>query len=261
MPTNNTIATPSITAIAEQEAPNQLTTFSVFKNHALQPQHKTPILTNVPVYYWPSFLLFIIFGIYVSVRITDPKKILKIIFSVFNLQMEKQLLREDYKLYKRVSLLLSFCFVTVFAFLLYKINNRFDLILEDTTSLIQFLFFVTVVVLMYVVKIFVTYLFSIITTKHELGSEYIFNVFLHSQVIGIILFPMVVCLQFSRYPIEWFLYPSMVIYILFFTLRTFRGFVIASSEQNSGFLYIILYFCALEILPLLVLVKFLVNHF
>ena len=104
-------------------------------------------------------------------------------------------------------------------------------------------------------------LFSIITTKHELGSEYIFNVFLHSQVIGIILFPMVVCLQFSRYPIEWFLYPSMVIYILFFTLRTFRGFVIASSEQNSGFLYIILYFCALEILPLLVLVKFLVNHF
>lgn len=264
MPTTNTITIHPQIDSSLAHTVSQYTSFSIFKGHELQPidAHKgSPVLTNVPVYYWPTFLLFIVFGLYVSIRITDPKKILKIIFSVFNLQVAKQLMREDYKLYKRVSVFLSFCFVSVFAFLLYKLNNHFDLILKENSAMVQYLFFVTVVIIKHAIKIVTTQLLSYITFSQEIGKEYVFNVFLFSQVIGLILFPFVVALQFSEYTEEWFLYPSMVIYFLFFGLRAFRGFVIAGLEQNSGFLYIILYFCALEILPLLVLVKFLLINF
>lgn len=240
------------------------TSYSMFKNHELKPlaSHKgLPVLTNSPVYYWPSVVLFFVFSLYVSVRITDPKKIIKIVTSVFNAQMAKQLIREDYKLYKRVSILLSMCFVLVFSFLLYKINNHFDFILKETSSLVKYLFFMAVIIVMYSVKLLTNSLFAFITKTTETDSEYLFNVFLFAQVIGLVLLPLVACMQFSPFPIEWFLYPSLALCLLFFALRSVRGFAIAGLEQNSGFLYIILYFCALELLPLLVLVKFLINHF
>lgn len=234
---------------------------SIFYNHELTPIHKYPLLTNVPSLYWPTVLLLLVFGIYVYVKIIDPKKIAKISLSVFNIQIAKQLIREDYKIYKRVSVLLSFCFVLMFSFLLYKINDRFDLVLEGSNAHIQYLFFVLLVTLMYSTKIIFIKLSNLLTQTYDLGNEYVLTIFLHSQVLGIFLFPFIVCLQFSQYPMELFLYPSMVITCLFFFLRWFRGFVISSLEQNSGLLYIILYFCALEILPLFVLMKFLLINF
>lgn len=234
---------------------------SVFYNHGLKPIHQYPILTNVPSLYWPTALLLLVFGIYVSIKIIDPKKISKISMSIFNIQIAKQLIREDYKIYKRVSVLLSICFVLVFSFLLYKTNDRFDLILKGAEAYIQYLFFISLVTLIYTTKIIFIKLSNFLTQTYDLGNEYILTVFLHSQVLGIFLFPFVVCVQFSQYPIELFLYPSLVITSLFFLFRWFRGFVISSLEQNSGLLYIILYFCALEILPLFVLIKFLLINF
>lgn len=234
---------------------------SLFQNHELKPVHTSPILTNVPVFYWPSILLFIVFGLYISVRITSPKTIFKICIAVFNPQLAKQLMREDYKLTKRVSLFLSACFVLVFAFLLYKTSKHFDLLFLSYSDLLQYCFFVVLIIIVYATKIFTNSLFSSLTKNTELGQEYIFNVFLFAQVMGVFLFPLVAFIQFSRLPIEWFLYPSLAICFMFYALRSLRGFVLAGLEQNSGFLHIILYFCALEILPMLVLVEFLVNHF
>jgi hypothetical protein len=52
-----------------------------------------------------------------------------------------------------------------------------------------------------------------------------------------------------------------VICLGFFVLRLFRGFLISVSEQNVGIIYIFLYLCGLEILPLLILIKFLMTNF
>ena len=149
----------------------------------------------------------------------------------------------------------------MFSFLLYKINNRFDLVLKGSEAYLQFLFFVLFITLTYTAKIIFIKLASFLTQTYALANEYVLTVFLHSQVLGIFLLPFVVCAQFSQYPIEFFLYPSLIITSLFFLFRWFRGFAISSLEQNSGLLYIILYFCTLEILPLFVLIKFLLINF
>jgi hypothetical protein len=111
------------------------------------------------------------------------------------------------------------------------------------------------------VKFLANYVLAFISSNNDLGKEYLFNVFVYSQTIGIILFPFIVCLQFTKYPTELFLYPALVICAGFYALRMFRGFIISVTEQNVGILYIFLYLCALEILPLLVLIKFLLVNF
>jgi hypothetical protein len=51
------------------------------------------------------------------------------------------------------------------------------------------------------------------------------------------------------------------LFIVFYTLRLVRVLAIMYSEQNVGIVYIIMYLCALEILPFLVLIKFLFINF
>ena len=234
---------------------------SIFSNHYLKPIHTDPILTFPYNLYWPILLLFLVFACYVYVKIADPKKIAKIFLSGFSLQASKQLIREDYKLYKRVSLFLSFNFILVFSFLLYLINDNRDLILQEKNEIYQYLFFVFVTVLVCVIKILITISVSHVTSTTEIGKEYIFNFFVFCQIIGAVSFPFIVFLQFGKCPPEWFLYPVVTICSCFYILQLYRGLTISVLEQNIGILYIILYLCALEILPLLVLVKFLLINF
>lgn len=239
----------------------KLNELSVFTGHLLSPRHTDPIFRAGTTYYWPGIILFLVLILYVSIKVYDPKKIYKIFASVFSLQASKQLFREDYKLNKRVSVFLTISFTLVISFLIYITNHYFGFILSGVSPLQQYAFFLLVVCLAYTVRSLVSYLLSFVVANTELDREYFFNTFVFSQTLGVILFPMIILIQFSKYPAEWFLYPAVIICGGFYVMRLFRGFVISVLEQNVGILYIFLYLCALEILPLLVLVKFLLTTF
>lgn len=234
---------------------------SIFQGHSLKVIHNTPITNPYTPSYWQGILMLILFSIYVVIRVSEPKKILKIFISVFSLQEAKQLFREEIKLTKRISLLMGIVFVLVIAFLIQFTNHYFGLILNDYSQIQQYLFFIVVACLAYLVKFLINYALAYISSNKELGKEYLFNVFIFSQAIGIIIFPLIVCLQFTKYPTEWFLYPALIICAGFYVLRMFRVFIISATEQNIGILYIFMYLCALEILPMLVLIKFLLVNF
>lgn len=234
---------------------------SLFAGHLLTPSHKDPIFRSGTTYYWPVLVLFLVLGLYVMVKLFDSRKLVKVLASPFSMQVSKQLFREDYKINKRVSVVLSVCFVLVISYLLYTTNRYFGLILLDSPPLNQFMFFVAIICLMYTVKFAVTYLLTLLTATRELGREYVFNIFVYGQTVALVVFPLIICIQFSRYSTELFLYPAIIVCFLFYALRWFRGFVISVMEQGVGFLYIFLYFCTLEILPVLVLIKFLIVNF
>ncbi len=234
---------------------------SVFSNNLLHSNNMTSVLRAVNPYYWPIILLFCVFAIYVYLNVTNPKKLLRVFISVYSNQVSKQLYREDYRLSKSMSVFLSVGFVLIVSFLIYITNNYFGLILKGVYPAKQYLFFVSVITLMYIIKLITNYVLGYATLTSELNSEYTFNVFVYCQTLGVLLFPLAICIQFSKYPTELFLYPAIIICGLFYVLRFARGFIISVIEQNVGIVYIFLYLCALEILPLLVLIKFLLVNF
>lgn len=240
---------------------NRIKKESLFSNHSLKPVHTTPIFNASKPSYWQAILLFVVFAVYVLIKVSEPKKMMKVFLSVFSLQEAKQLFREEFKLTKRLSVFLAIGFVLVGAFIIQITNHYFGLILQDYSPFKQFLFFVALISITYLIKFLANHILAFISSKTELGKEYLFNVVVFAQTIGIILFPFVIVLQFTRYPSEWFLYPALIICLGFYVLRLFRGFIISVTEQNIGIIYIFLYLCALEILPLLILIKFLLTNF
>ncbi len=234
---------------------------SLFSDHALKPIHASGVLKNDNSLLWPAVLMFVVLALIVFARVSEPRKLVKVFTSFYSLQASRQLQREDYKLGKRLSVTLLLVFLISMSFFIYLFNDYFGFILQDRTGLQQFIFFAVLVSLVYTFKYLFSMMIAYIIDATDLVKEYMFNVSIFSQVLGVALFPFIVAMQYSKYQVEWFLYPALVIYLAFYAFRFVRGFTISGLEQGVGIFYIFLYLCALEILPLLVLIKFLLNSF
>jgi hypothetical protein len=86
-------------------------------------------------------------------------------------------------------------------------------------------------------------------------NEYLRNIFLFNKIFGLIVFPLLVAHPFIDIKFRFiFIYAGIIIFVLLFILRIFRGIVISVKNKFSIF-YIILYLCTLEILPVLIFYK------
>ena len=89
-------------------------------------------------------------------------------------------------------------------------------------------------------------------TEHNLTG------LIYLEISGLILLPIALAAVF-RDPI-FFTHTGLIIMLLILILNLFRGFVLGLVNTKFSFLYLILYLCALEILPLAVVVKIFVLH-
>ncbi len=233
----------------------------IFKDHLLKPTHSGAIFNNATESYWPPVILFIVLCIAVILKVTAPVKTLRILNAAYNLQIARQVEREDYSAFKRVSVLMSLIFVLTTAFLFYKLNQLYGSILFNNGSLFQYLFFVLVVITIYAVKFICINIVSFLTETGNLFTEYINNTLIVNQAIGLLLFPVMVLAELSPLDPVWLVFPSVLFLMLGYLLRLYRGFVFAGMEEGIGILQLFVYLCALEILPLLVTIKFVVLNF
>lgn len=233
----------------------------VFKNHLLKPIHDTAIFNNSQQLYWPSVVLFVVLCLLVLLKATSPQKTFRVLNAAYSLQVARQIEREDYGPLKRVSIVLSVVFVLITAFLFYKLNLIFGSVLSKNGGLFQYLFFVLIIVLVYSVKLIVAGIIGYVTQTSLVFNEYINNTLIINQSIGVILFPVMVIVELSHINPVWVVLPAALFLVLGYLLRLYRGFLFAGIEQGMGLLQLFVYLCALEILPLLVLIKFLVVNF
>ena len=175
--------------------------------------------------------------------------------------MAGQIERENYGPFKRLSILLNIVFVIVTAFLLYKFNRVFGGMLSGYNGFFQFMFFVMVIILVYTVKFIAGNVIGFITQTKSIVDEYINSTLIINQTIGVILLPAMVVAELSPINPVWLLFPSVLFIVLGYLWRLYRGFIFSGVEEGVGILQLFVYLCALEILPLLVLIKFLVVNF
>lgn len=181
--------------------------------------------------------------------------------SIFSLSAVKSLERDQYGLLKFSSIVLNIFFVLNLAFLVYKINGLHKLILINQSQLFQFLFFLGLIFLFYVFKLFINEILGVITNKQKLVLEYTTSTSLINQTFGLFLFPCIILLQFSAINPFVFISISYLVIALSLVFKWYRGVVIGLVEERIGLLQIFTYFCGLEILPTLVVVKYIIETF
>ncbi len=91
-------------------------------------------------------------------------------------------------------------------------------------------------------------------------GEYNFTIYIYNKVYGLVMMPVVAIIPFvPGYVTEKLVWAGLALYALTYLLTLFRGLQICIKNRISIF-YLFFYLCALEILPIAVVVKIVIDY-
>lgn len=153
--------------------------------------------------------------------------------------------------------LLNFLYFTTASLFICQIAKLYE---QNYISDNVFMFFIIFSFLFYMIQIlykFLNKIFGWVFNKKQLSDEYNNNITIFNNVLGLILLPIVTLMAFLNYNfLSFVVYMTGGIFLFLYLLKIYRLFEI-NSKKHVNILYLFLYLCGLEILPLLLIVKFL----
>ncbi|MEK7718297.1 MAG: DUF4271 domain-containing protein [Bacteroidota bacterium] len=202
---------------------------------------------------WTFFLILFGWAIFASLQFRFSKYILQIFQSIVNFGAASRLYRERGYSNNFGVFRLNIIFFLFLPFPIYLIA-RDNGMTVGFSGIEFFLIIFAAVNAYFMLKIFLYKLLGSIFSQKEATGELVFNMMLYHNVMGLILLP--VATIHSLVPgfgiISMFLVPFLV--AIFYIMSIFRSIYYAIRVGISIF-YLILYLCALEILPILLIVK------
>ncbi len=223
----------------------------ITKQIEVKPQKQfNPLVLHKNIDTWQSIVLFLLLILVMLSKAFNQNRFKQLLKSAFNYSTSLEVIREEKVFFHRANLWLTVVHVVALSLIIY------ELVLHPTPQL--FFIIMGAIVVAYIVKYISAKAVFFIFSINELSSEYIFNISLYNNLLGIILIPVLMILYYTGIGIEnAFMYLIAPILILIYLFRLVRIFI-AGNNYRISYFYIFLYICTLEILPLVVLYKVLV---
>lgn len=240
---------------AKKEAPILYT--NIYKGHLLHPSHSQPQDRNTmsPIWFFPIVLIAL--SVFAALRIFYNKYFHQMLIAFYNNNLTNQIVRDENILVQRASVYLSLVFNLIAALFLYFISIYFGWELGGIgTGFSRFLFFAIGVSFVYTLKFLVLKISGWLFNLDREMATYIFNTFLINNILGIVLLPFVCLMAYNQlFSTYWLISFSLVLAALAFAYRLLRGILIGFNASSFSPLYLFLYLCALEIAPLMILIR------
>jgi Domain of unknown function (DUF4271) len=211
-------------------------------------------------YYQPAWVLIIVVALVVIIGYLYSvfrSRLNTFIKAVFITRFSVQISREERSLSNPVSLLFSLNFIVAMSlFLLQLISSGIIFKSQADFSFLSFVILAISIFVIYSFKIIFLKMIDFVLNKREKNSEYIITVFLMTQFLGVLLLPVVIFIYYgsTKYT-DIFTYTGILLIVMAFGIRIGKGIHTALTKKDATVFYIILYFCTLEILPVLVGLK------
>ena len=197
--------------------------------------------------------------LYAWTRMIYGKYIGMLMQSAVNFFTARRVYEEANVVRGRVFLLLNILFFINVGMFAQQCASLYGFKLDDTSGFVQFSLFALAFFTFYLVKTIALKILDFIFDTRAFGA-YNFNIHLYNKVYGLILLPFIAVIPFVPENIaEKLVWVGMALFVLFYIFTLFRGLRICIKNRISIF-YLFFYLCALEILPLLVIYKSIVNY-
>ena len=149
--------------------------------------------------------------------------------------------------------LVSFIIIGLFGYLA---AAWYDFIPAGISASVFFIISTGIVVLGITSRHFICRITGNLSGETEVFNEYLIGVYQSYRLSSILLFVLIVMLVYTViFPPDVYFVAALVLFIIMYTFRILRLFLIFIKRDISIF-YLILYLCALEILPVLILLKY-----
>jgi len=179
----------------------------------------------------------------------------------FNLQSQRKFERKEIGRIEVYSQLLNLFFVLNLSFMIFSLNTHFGILFQDKNFVFQVSFFTGLILLVLGLKALINWMLIFMTSKGKFIQEYRVISGSLNRASGLFLFPLLLLLGFSEIDSGFILVLALVLLGLMLLIKWIKGVLLSLGEEGLGILQILTYFCALEILPQLVLVKYTIETF
>lgn len=213
--------------------------------------------------YWTIGVFVFSLALFAWVRLVHARKLTQQFKCFVSARFVKQAIREEFVLSHSATLALGVNFIISAGLLLWLIVNEYGLLPPIFISFNEIaLFFVcsSIVIGTYAVKT-IGIRFTKFLLQADYGiEEYLFNTYLFNNMLGLFLVPVMIAIIFTNEAVADMLLPTAMISAgVFYVLRVFRGIITALGHGASP-VYLFLYLCTLEILPLVAIYSVFVRN-
>ncbi len=196
-------------------------------------------------------------GVIAWKRINFPRKF-RLMFSTFiSNRLVRQAMREESFLSHSSSWALLFLFVLSSGMILFQMHHHGMVCLDFSGhhGILLYLELCGMVLGIYILKVLGVICMQFILTEESVLPEYLFNVLLFNKVLAFIFLPLSIAIAYMHPVItEALIWAGISVFGAFWFYRLIRGLITGVGARVS-FLYLILYLCTFEILPLIALSK------
>ena len=206
---------------------------------------------------WFFVYLFVLFGFFAWIRMYYGNILMQTIQASTNFQVATRMFKDNSLLQKQLdNILYSFYFLSV-AFLLYLAETRLHLMPYGLSEGQLYLFNLLLLVGVFLTRIVLVNLLGFLFNRTRVFREYLYNVFIFNKLLGITILPLLLFMVYTTGLVqEIFYWLVLVTLSLIVAMRLIRG-VVFSFKKDVLLFYMFLYLCALEIVPLALLYKWL----
>lgn len=229
---------------------------SHFRGHLLQPVHSGPVPRIEDHQNWQVVLILGVLFSIASLRLAYPKRF-AMLWNAFRLKrFANQLFREENVLTQRISILLFVIFLLSGSYYIFSTQDFWGFYQAREHPLQVFAKVLLLFSLFILSKFLIHSIFGFIFKTQKEMAEYLFNVSVIQQISGLGLFVlMILHILGTGIPDEILLWSGGIAFLGMFAFQSYRGF--SSALGTVSPVYFFLYFCALEILPLIWILKIL----
>lgn len=204
---------------------------------------------------WVYAVVLVILAALAYIRYSYPQRLIRLATAVVRVRVLFQLMREEFVMTHHTALTLFVIFSGSTGTLLYLAARRFSLPIPEGMGWWLFPIAAGTVAAIYLWKIILVKFIQLLFGGNGGLTEYINYTFVLNALLGVIWLPFIVIVSVSLpQASSVFLVMAGVLFGIAWLTRIIQGILFA-KQQGVFAVYIILYLCALEILPLAVIAK------
>lgn len=240
-------------------------TYRKFETHPYLPLHQPPLFMVIDYHQDKNKdeLFYLVAGILCIagfIKLAFSKYFKNLFLSFFQTSTRQKQTRDQLMQDNLASLLTNFLFVISTGLYLTLLIQY-----KDWTG-ISFWWLAPGIAVALILVYLAKYLFLLfagwVFNSREAAGSYIFIVFLVNKVLGVLLLPFICVLAFGTgQMIQVGITVSLGIVVLLFGYRYWVSFMVIQRKLKINLLHFFLYLCAVELLPLILIYKVLINYF
>lgn len=254
---NNTLVLSDSLAVSDTDSTmvEETSAFAEFDEHVLRINYmKIGDIENG----WVFWTLLPCLILYCIMKLVFHKKTRQIFSLITNYNLGEKEFSKSWDKSQLTTVVFQFLFaVNAGLFVLFAVKTYMHGTTTTLQDILLFAIFTVCVLLLYLLKKLTFYTLASIFDRIKYARECVFTVYLFNHALGVCLFPIVLLLAYVNPTVmqpKTLLIIGYVVVGIIYLLRLYREFQI-SAKNSISFIYIFLYFCALEILPLFVIAK------